>query len=71
MIGHRLAEAPDGTRPIGIALEAGDNVNMDLPHDISKSADIDLVGSGGFFERARHHHLLKGQHGLVEWRHLE
>lgn len=57
---------PDGTRPAGIAFITGDYMDMKLPDDIAQSTDIDLGGSGDFFQGRGDEIGLECQHRLVK-----
>src|SRR3546814_3501419 len=44
LIGHRRLLAPDRTGPGRVAAEAGDDVDVELRHQVAERADVDLVG---------------------------
>src|SRR5580700_8127136 len=48
---ERRHHPPDRTRPGGIAGAAGDDVDVQLRHQIAESCDIELVASCDFFQR--------------------
>jgi len=57
---------PDRAGPARIALAAGNDVEMQLPHDVAERAAVDLGAAGGLLQRMRHHVALEGQHRLTD-----
>ena len=50
---ERRHHPPDRARPRGIAAAPRDDVDVKLRHDVAQGGDIQFVGLGDIFQRAR------------------